>query len=380
MFSTEDTIVAIASAAGDAGLSRRWSWVGGLTVSTAFLIQMAYAVVAGWVLYYFYLALTGQMPGADSLIAKTAFDNLLLNVPVSIFWTVLALVTAGAIICAGVQQGIERAVKILMPTLFALLLVLFVFNIFAGGVPETLAYLFLPDFSKISADTFLAALSQAFFSIGVAMGGMMMFGAYLPKSISIGKCALIIVAADTGVALLAGLVIFPMVFNNGMAPDAGTGLIFLTLPLAFHQMWGGEVVAVLFFLLLSVAAVTSMVGLAEPITGSLMQWLKVSRVKATLLASGTLLPFSIMSVLTYNHWADLSLFGNSLGALVDYIPNQVFLPLGGLLIALLVAWLLPKQMAADELAIEKPLYFNVWYQLMRFVVVPAIFIILLTNI
>ena len=370
----------IASAAGDAGLSRRWSWVGGLTVSTAFLIQMAYAVVAGWVLYYFYLALTGQMPGADSLIAKTAFDNLLLNVPVSIFWTVLALVTAGAIICAGVQQGIERAVKILMPTLFALLLVLFVFNIFAGGVPETLAYLFLPDFSKISADTFLAALSQAFFSIGVAMGGMMMFGAYLPKSISIGKCALIIVAADTGVALLAGLVIFPMVFNNGMAPDAGTGLIFLTLPLAFHQMWGGEVVAVLFFLLLSVAAVTSMVGLAEPITGSVMQWLKVSRVKATLLATGTLLPFSIMSVLTYNHWADLSLFGNSLGALVDYIPNQVFLPLGGLLIALLVAWLLPKQMAADELAIEKPLYFNVWYQLMRFVVVPAIFIILLTNI
>ena len=179
---------------------------------------------------------------------------------------------------------------------------------------------------------------------------------------------------------MAGLVIFPMVFNNGMAPDAGTGLIFLTLPLAFHQMWGGEVVAVLFFLLLSVAAVTSMVGLAEPITGSVMQWLKVSRVKATLLATGTLLPFSIMSVLTYNHWADLSLFGNSLGALVDYIPNQVFLPLGGLLIALLVAWLLPKQMAADELAIEKPLYFNVWYQLMRFVVVPAIFIILLTNI
>ena len=134
-------------------------------------------------------------------------------------------------------------------------------------MPETLAYLFLPDFSKISADTFLAALSQAFFSIGVAMGGMMMFGAYLPKSISVAKCALIIVAADTGVALLAGLVIFPMVFNNGMAPDAGTGLIFLTLPLAFHQMWGGDVVAILFFLLLSVAAVTSMVGLAEPITG-----------------------------------------------------------------------------------------------------------------
>ena len=266
----------INAVAGDAGLSRHWSWVGVLNVTTAFLIQMAYAVVAGWVLYYFYLALTGQMPGADSLTAKATFDNLLLNVPTSIFWTVLSLVTAGAIICAGVQQGIERAVKILMPTLFALLLVLFVFNIFAGGVPETLAYLFLPDFSKISADTFLAALSQAFFSIGVAMGGMMMFGAYLPKSISVAKCALIIVAADTGVALLAGLVIFPMVFNNGMAPDAGTGLIFLTLPLAFHQMWGGDVVAVLFFLLLSVAAVTSMVGLAEPITGSVMQWLKVS--------------------------------------------------------------------------------------------------------
>jgi NSS family neurotransmitter:Na+ symporter len=376
-FSPPASIHDVASAA---GLSRHWSWIGTLNVTTAFLIQMAYAVVAGWVLYYFFLALTGQMPGADSLTAKTAFDNVLLDVPTSIFWTVLALVTAGAIICAGVQQGIERAVKILMPTLFALLLVLFVFNLFAGGVPETLAYLFLPDFSKISADTFLAALSQAFFSIGVAMGGMMMFGAYLPKSISVAKCALIIVAADTGVALLAGLVIFPMVFNNGMAPDAGTGLIFLTLPLAFHQMWGGDVVAVLFFLLLSVAAVTSMVGLAEPITGTVMQWLKISRVKATLLATGTLLPFSIMSVLTYNHWADVALFGNSIGALVDYIPNQVFLPLGGLLIALLVAWFLPKHICADELAIETPRYFNIWYQLMRFVVVPAIFVILVTTI
>jgi NSS family neurotransmitter:Na+ symporter len=370
----------IDSAAKDAGLSGYWSWVGGLTVSTAFLIQMAYAVVAGWVLYYFSLAVTGDMPGVDSVTAKTAFDNLLADVPTSIFWTALALIVAGAIICAGVQQGIERAVKVLMPTLFALLLILFIFNLWAGGVPQTLDYLFIPDFSKISADTFLAALSQAFFSIGVAMGGMMMFGAYLPKSISIGKCALVIVAADTAVAILAGLVIFPMVFNNGMAPDAGTGLIFLTLPLAFHQMWGGDVVGILFFLLLSVAAITSMVGLAEPITGSVMHWLKVSRLKATLIATSSLLPCSIMSVLTYNHWAQVTLFGNSLGALVDYVPNQVFLPLGGLLIALLVAWRLPKALSEKELAIETSGYFNLWYQLMRFLVVPAIFLILITTI
>ena len=258
---------AIAAAAQESGLSVRWSWVGNLTILTAFGILMSYAVVAGWVLYYFYLALTGEMLASSAIQAQLTFGELLADPLTLVFWGSVALLSAALIIAAGVQQGIERAVKILMPMLFALLLLLMVFNVFTGGMPQALDYLFTPDFSKVDGSTFLAALAQAFFSIGVAMAGMMMFGAYLPKTISIAQSAVIIVAADTAVALLAGLVIFPMVFHNHLDVGAGTGLIFQTLPVAFARMDGGAVVGAVFFLLLCVAAITSIVGLSEPVTG-----------------------------------------------------------------------------------------------------------------
>ena len=188
---------AITAVTAEAGLTPRWSWVGNLTVLTAFGILMSYAVVAGWVLYYFYKALLGDMLAPSAATAQVAFDGLLADPRTLIFWGGVALLLAGTIIASGVQQGIERAVKILMPMLFALLVLLMVFNVFVGGMPAALEYLFTPDFSKVDGSTFLAALSQAFFSIGVAMAGMMMFGSYLPKNISIAQSAMIIVAADT---------------------------------------------------------------------------------------------------------------------------------------------------------------------------------------
>ena len=186
---------AIAAVAQESGLSVRWSWVGNLTILTAFGILMSYAVVAGWVLYYFYLALTGEMLASSATQAQLTFGELLADPLMLVFWGAVALLSAALIIAAGVQQGIERAVKILMPMLFGLLLLLMVFNVFTGGMPQALDYLFTPDFSKVDGSTFLAALAQAFFSIGVAMAGMMMFGAYLPKTISIAQSAVIIVAA-----------------------------------------------------------------------------------------------------------------------------------------------------------------------------------------
>ena len=370
---------AIAAVADEAGLSRRWAWVGNLTVLTAFGILTSYAVVAGWVLYYFYLSLAGHMLAPSASEAEAAFTGLMSESLTLIFWCSIALIGAATIIASGVQQGIERAVKILMPMLFALLVALMVFNIFVGGMPAALDYLFTPDFSKVDGGTFLAALSQAFFSIGVAMAGMMMFGAYLPTGISIGQSALIIVAADTLVALLAGLVIFPMVFHNGLNVAAGTGLIFQTLPVAFARMDGGVIVGAVFFLLLCVAAITSIVGLSEPVTGFVAERLGLTRRRATLATFGTLFPFTVISALSYSNWSDVAILDQSLAYWIDYLPNQVMLPVGGLLIAVLVAWRLPLWITENELNFVDGCWFRLWSQLMRYVVAPAVFIILLSG-
>ena len=370
---------AIAAVAQESGLSVRWSWVGSLTILTAFGILMSYAVVAGWVLYYFYLALTGEMLASSATQAQLTFGELLADPLTLVFWGAVALLSAALIIAAGVQQGIERAVKILMPMLFGLLLLLMVFNVLTGGMPQALEYLFTPDFSKVDGSTFLAALAQAFFSIGVAMAGMMMFGAYLPKTISIAQSAVIIVAADTAVALLAGLVIFPMVFHNHLDVGAGTGLIFQTLPVAFARMDGGAVVGAVFFLLLCVAAITSIVGLSEPVTGYVAERWQLTRRRATLAMFGTLFPFTVISALTFSNWSPVRLAGQSLDHWIEYLPNQVMLPVGGLLIATFVAWRLAPDISANELNFANPVAFSVWARLMRFVVVPAVFVILFTG-
>jgi NSS family neurotransmitter:Na+ symporter len=280
------------------------------------------------------------------------------------------------IVYAGVKKGIERAVRILMPTLFGLLVLLAVYNVFAGGFLQALDYLMSADFSKVNAAVVLAAVGQAFFSIGVAMAGMMTFGAYLPKNISIGQSVVIIIVADTLVALIAGLVIFPAVFKYGLDPAGGPGLIFQTLPVAFAQMPGGHIISVLFFLLLSVAAITSMVGLIEPLTAWLEEHRGFERHKSTLTVVGAIAGLSVLSILSYNVLADLRIAGKDLNGALDYLSNQIMLPLGGFLIALFVGWFVTKASARDELAIAKPLLFELWHLLIRYVVPLAVLVIL----
>jgi len=371
---------AVANVALEGGLSQRWAGIGYLNQLTAFSIMTVYAVVAGWVLYYFFLALNGAVAAQTGADAAATFDALLASPTRLGLWSFIALSLTGLILSAGLEKGIERAVKVLMPTLFALLLMLMIYNVFAGGMPEAIQYLFQPDFSKVGPDTFLAALGQAFFSIGVAMAGMMIFGAYLPKEISIARSALIIVAADTAVALVAGLVIFPMVFHGGLDPAQGSGLIFNTLPLAFAQMSGGPWVAIAFFLLLSVAAVTSMVGLTEPMVSMAEERLSLGRRRATALVCGLIMAVSLISALSYNFWAGVLIGSQTLNHWLDYLPNQIFLPLGGLLIALFVAWRLPANISADELAVGSERWFSIWYRSIRFLVVPAVLLILVTGI
>lgn len=368
----------LASVASESNQSTSWAYVGIMNLLAAFLIMITYSVVAGWVLNYLQIAVFTGFEAVDAATAEARFSAVLAAPGPMLFWTVVALVATGSIIYAGLQNGIERAVSILMPTLFGLMVMLVIYNAFVGGLGEAVDYLFQADFSKITPQVALAAIGQAFFSIGVAMAGMMTFGAYLPKEISIAKSALVIIIADTGVALLAGLVIFPAVFANGLDPAGGPGLIFQTLPVAFATMPAGHLVSVVFFLLLSVAAVTSMVGLVEPLTHYAEERWNYSRHKSTGIIIGTIAVLSIVSVLTYNVLAEVQLFGRDLNALTDFVSNQIFLPIGGMLIAIFAGWFVDRAISRDELDIS-PAVFALWRFLIRIVAPPAILIVFLLG-
>ena len=299
----------MAAVATESGRSDRWRVVGGLGVVTAYTIAITYAVVVGWVLWYLGRALVTGFADFDAAVAETTFAGLLADNQSMVIWTLIGNVIVGSIIYAGVTAGIERAVTIMMPLMFSLLVGLSIYNYFAGGFVETLQWLFTPDFSKVTGATFLAAVGQAFFSIGVGMGGMMTYGAYLPKDFSIIRGAGTIVLADTFIALLAGFVVFPAVFHFGLDMASGPGLIFQTLPVAFAQMPGGAVFAVLFFVMLGVAGVTSMVGLLESVTSWTKEKLGTSRQRSTILVVGSVSCLSVISVLSYNIWEDYRLLG-----------------------------------------------------------------------
>lgn len=376
---------ALARVAAQNGRSGHWRWLGAMGLLAAYTIEIVYAVVCGWVLWYLFKAVTTGFVGFDGITANAEFAAVLDDNLGMLFWTLAGLAITGLILYAGVKDGIERAVVILMPLLFLLLAVLAIYNYFtpAGahghGFARAMTWLFTPDFSKIGFDTVLAAIGQAFFSLSVAMAGMMVYGAYLPKSVSITRSVLIIVTLDTGVALLAGLVVFPVVFHNGMDPAAGVGLIFKTLPVGFAQMPGGHGFSVLFFVMLAVAGITSMVGLIEAINSWLEDRFGIPRHRSVLLVVGSVAVFSVLSSLSYNvmdHW---TLNGKNFNDSLDYFSNQILLPVGGLLIAIFAGWVMSRDATRDELGTSARAY-ALWHFLIRFVVPPAVLVIFVMGV
>jgi neurotransmitter:Na+ symporter, NSS family len=371
---------ALGTLAQQSGRSSNWKIVGGMGLLAAYTIEIVYAVVVGWVLWYLYKAVVTGFAGVDGAFAEAQFAGVLGDTTGMLAWTIIGLVITGLIVYAGVKDGIERAVSVMMPIMFMLLVGLAVYNFFAGGFNEALTWLFTPDFSKIDFGTVLAAIGQAFFSLGVAMAGMMVYGSYLPRSISITNSVLIIVLIDTGVALLAGLVVFPAVFHNDLDIAAGAGLIFQTLPVAFAQMPGGHIFSVLFFLMLSVAGITSMVGLVEAVTAWLEDRFEYSRHKAAIIVVGSVAGFSILSILSYNVIEELRIAGRNFNDAMDLFSNQILLPLGGLLIAIFAGWAMSREATRDELTSLNATTYAIWHFLIRFVVPPAVAIIFIFGI
>ena len=377
--------VAMADVAADSGRSKSWGIVGFMGMIVGYLIATFYSVIAGWTLAYIFKAATG-FGGASVADVAGQFDDLLASPMTLTIWHTVFLFCTLFIVARGLQGGIEKAVKLLMPSLFVMLLVMIGYAAVAGDFGAGLSFLFSTDFSQITPPTILAAIGQAFFSIGVAMGLMMAYGAYVPKTVSLTRASIIIASADTLVAILAGLMIFPIVFANGLDPAEGPGLIFKTLPTAFAGMPGGEVFGTLFFILLAFAAVTSSISIIEPIVAWGRDRWGMSRVKACTIFGILGWAIGMLSVFSFNIWSDitpLAMFkvfeGKTFYDLIDYVTANLLMPLGGILMALFVGWRLRKEHIESELVFVPPMVGQAWLILVRFVAPAAILWVLVTS-
>jgi NSS family neurotransmitter:Na+ symporter len=373
--------------AAECGRSSGWGWVGTLGIFCAFVILSYYTVLSGWTLDYFVKAATGVFAGADADATGAMFSELLGSPAKLIFWNTLVHILIILIIRQGVQSGIERAVKILMPALFGAILVMVFYGMFAGDMASTLRFLLEPDFSKITFGIVMKAIGQAFFSIGIGMGSLIVFGSYMPKDFSIPRSATYVILMDTGVAVLAGFAIFPLVFQYGLNPGAGAGLVFQTLPLAFGQMPGGQVFGAIFFVLLISAALSSCIGLAEGVVNWVDEHLNIPRKRGVVWVTGTAWLLGIVSILGFSTWKDVRLLdfipsykGLDIFDTLDTLAANNLLLIGGAFSAIFFGWFVPKALKLEEINVKDGLFFGFWRFMIRFIIPPILIVTLVMGI
>lgn len=377
----QSPINSVASAAKESDVNRKWQtigWMGGLA---SFFILSFYSVIAGWALAYVPKMASGMFENADGAVAESVFNQLLADPITLLGWHSLFMVLTLVVIARGVNKGLESAIRILMPVLFILLLILLGFSLSSSGVAEAASFMFSFDFSKLSGDSVLVALGHAFFTLSLGMGSIMAYGAYMPRSASIGKTVLTIASLDTLVALVAGMCIFPVVFANGMEPGAGPGLMFQTLPLAFGHMPLGTLFGTLFFVLVSFAAWSSAISLAEPTVAWAVER-GMSRVQATVIVGSIAWMLGIGTALSFNVWsgAEYQIFGQTVFGMLDFLTSKLMLPLGGLLIAIFVGWKMKKRKVELELNMKSTLQFNIWYATVRIFAPGAVAVVFVSEI
>ncbi|MEC7814702.1 MAG: sodium-dependent transporter [Pseudomonadota bacterium] len=367
------------------GLKPAWKLVGALGILAGFLILSFYSVIGGWAISYVGTTASGQLAGQTADGVGAIFSGLLGDPATLLAWHTLFMALVMVVVMRGVRSGLERAVSILMPALFVLLLVVVGYAMTTGHFGQAAAFLFQPDFSKLTTSGILVALGHAFFTLSLGMAVMMAYGSYLPKNISIARTSITVSIIDTGVALLAGLAIFPIVFANGLEPGAGPGLIFQTLPLAFGQMPMGSLFGTLFFVLLIFAAWTSGISLLEPIVEWLEERQGLNRTVSTLGAGFVCWALGIASILSLNLWSDFAplgfipmLEGKTIFDLLDFFTANIMLPLGGLLVALFAGWIMSREAMERELALS-PGMFNLWFVTLRFITPVAVAVVFIYN-
>lgn len=378
------------SLAADENQSQYWQVIGWMGMLTGFLILSFYSVIAGWTLAYIIRTASGMFVGAGADQVASSFSELITDPEKLLAWHTIFMMMVIIVVSRGVKSGLEQAVRYLMPLLFVLLLVMVGYAMSTEKFIQGMEYLFVPDFDLIRekinsgqffGDVFLNALGQAFFSLSLGMGAIMVYGSYLSGKSSIPKTCVIIAIADTCVALLAGIAIFPVVFTFGMEPSSGPGLIFVTLTVAFGQMPGGAFFGTLFFFLLMFAAWTSGISILEPAAAWLVEHKGMTRVKAAATAGLAAWLLGVGTVLSFSHWSfDFTIFGqhktDGLFDVFDTIASNIMLSLGGLLIAIFASWVMSSRASFEELAIPEPFY-KAWKFATRFIAPAGVILIFL---
>ena len=363
-----------------------WRFVGYMDVLTGFLITGYYAVVSGWCLQYIYASLLGRLQG-DTQYIKDYFVAFEQDPVKPIFWMVMFLFVTHFVISHGVRDGIERASKALMPTLFILLLFIVGASCTLPGAEAGIAFLFKPDLAKLNADVFFSALGQAFYSLSIAMGCVCTYASYFSRHTDLPRSAIQIGIIDSMVAILAGLMIFPAAFSVGVNPDSGPSLIFITLPNVFHQAFAampavGYVVSLLFYGLLALAALTSLISLHEVSTAFFHEEFHISRRQAALFVTMACSVIGVFCSLSLGRFDGLQLFGMPLFELFDFVTGQIFLPVGGFLTCLFVGWFVPHKIVRDEYTNNGTLrtrFFHIYLFCVKYVCPVCIVIIFLNQ-
>lgn len=357
----------------ESGSHCAWRNLGWLGVLAGMLIISFYAVIAGWALDYILAMASGELRGADGETAAGVFGNLLADPLRLIGWQTFFMLLCVAVVVGGVKKGLGIAVEILMPLLFLMLFILLGFSVFRGNFQAGWDFLFSFDFGALTGRSVLEAMGQAFFTLSIGMGAIMAYGAYMPQSANIGKTILTVAFFDSMVAIISGLVIFPIVFATpGLEPSAGPGLMFISLPVAFGSMPGGLLIGSVFFVLVTIAAWSSAISLLEPAVAWLIEAKNMTRVQANLLIAGGTWTLGLGTVFSFNIWSEAKLAGFTFFDFLDFLTSNVMLPLSGLLIALFVGYVMKDKYVEDEMQGTSPLVMQLWRFTLRYIAPLAI--------
>lgn len=358
-----------------------WSLVGLFGILTSFFIYGFYSVVAGWSISFIQTAFTDGFTGRSPAIIHSNFINYINTGWKPTIAAIIFIVLTAGIVIGGIEKGIERMNKVLMPMLALIIIGLFLYSTSLSGFKQGMDFLLKPDFSKITLGTVLAAIGQSFFSMSLGMGCMITYGAYIKKETSLPSLALTIGIADLSVAILAGFAIFPGSFTYGIAPTSGPTLVFETLPLVFSMMPGGNIFGIFFFLLVFIAAITSSVSMLEPICLFTIQELKLSRVKAVLLISFVVSILAVFCAYSQVDGSNIRIFGQNLFDFLNNATDKFMLPFGGLLIIIFIGWFANKDLVRNQITNYGNSFnkgFNLYYTVVKFII-PIVLSLFVLN-
>lgn len=367
-----------------------WKWVGRLGVFTGWFILCYYVVVGAWTLHYTYLSVTNAFNEVPAKQYENIFGDFVSNPWIPTLWLFLFIGVIHFVITRGVQSGIEKSAKLMMPTLFIITLFLTVCSISLPGASKGLEFLLKPDWSKVDSTTVLEAMGQAFYSLSLAMGCLCTYASYFDKKTPLAKSAVNVSMIDTLIAIMAGFIIFPSVFNIGMDPNdvgVGAGLTFVSLPNVFQQALGdGSILAVIFstafYFLLFVAALTSAISLHEVATAYVTEEFNMSRKKGATLVTSTILVLGTLCSLSFGPLSHVTLFDRNIFEMFDDLSGRFLLPIGGMLISIFAGWVLDRKLYRDEISnggdLKTP-YFKMLIFSLRYITPLAIGLVFLDQ-